>query len=129
MANDSVTGMPVGIEGVESADFIAQVTTSRPRAGACRAAAPPTAAAHHHKRRAERYTERRVPSACMQEPKLRALRELHEERGGTLLSFFRLQDEDSQQNMSSAILGALFRNLMFHQARPPRLNLAFSIAS
>jgi hypothetical protein len=50
-----------------------------------------------------------------QEPKLRQLKSLNDERGGTLLSFFKLQDEDSQQNMSSAILGALFRNLMFHQ--------------
>ena len=50
-----------------------------------------------------------------QEPKLAALAELHLARGSTVLTFFRLQDEDSQNNMSSAILGALFRNLMFHQ--------------
>ena len=49
------------------------------------------------------------------EPKLNALAQLHAARGNTLLSFFRLQDEDSQNNMSSAILGALFRNLIFHQ--------------
>ena len=47
--------------------------------------------------------------------KLVELQSLHTERGGTLVSFFRLQDEDSQQNsLSSAILSCLFRNLMFH---------------
>ena len=51
-----------------------------------------------------------------QEPKLRAIEATHRDRGSTLLSFFRLQDEDSQQNMSSAILGALFRSLMFYQS-------------
>ena len=49
------------------------------------------------------------------EPKLAKLADLHAARGNTLITFFRLQDEDSQNNMSSAILGALFRNLMFHQ--------------
>ena len=47
------------------------------------------------------------PEFVAQEVKLRQLKALHDERGGTLLSFFRLQDEDSQQNMSSAILGML----------------------
>ena len=53
------------------------------------------------------------PGMAAHEPKLEALRALHEARGGTLVSFFRLQDEDAQENMSSALLTALFRHLMF----------------
>ena len=52
---------------------------------------------------------------CKRAFALSKLKELHADRGNTLLTFFRLQDEDSQNNMSSAILGALFRNLMFHR--------------
>ena len=49
------------------------------------------------------------------EAKLSSLQNLHASRGSTLLSFFRLHDEDSQNNLSTAILAALFNNLMFHE--------------
>ena len=55
------------------------------------------------------------PAFVALEPKLKELQSLHMDRGACLISFFKLQDEDSQNNMSSAILGSLFRNLMFHQ--------------
>jgi hypothetical protein len=49
------------------------------------------------------------------EPKLAALAQLHASRDCTVLNFFRLQDEDSQHNMSSAILHSLFSNLMYNR--------------
>ena len=53
------------------------------------------------------------PSFVKVEQKLAALRELNEEREGTLLCFYRLQDEiDASENMSTALLRALFLSLM-----------------
>ena len=52
------------------------------------------------------------------EAQLRELHALHGEREGTLVSFFRVsEDEDDAQGagLSSAILGCLFRNLMFYR--------------
>jgi hypothetical protein len=49
--------------------------------------------------------------------KLEALRRMDEERDFTLLSFFRLADDDSEENMATALLRCLFRNLMFYHVR------------
>ena len=41
---------------------------------------------------------------------------MDEEREGTLLCFFRLGDDDTDESMATALLRCLFRNLMFYQA-------------
>jgi len=49
------------------------------------------------------------------EERLEQLRMMNEAREGTLLSFFRLADEDAEETMATALLRCLFRNLMFYQ--------------
>ena len=57
------------------------------------------------------------PAFSSSSAKLAQLHELNEARAGTLLCFYRLQDEiDNSENMSTALLRALFLSLMHTQA-------------
>ena len=47
--------------------------------------------------------------------KLDELRSLDAARDGSLISFFSLGDDDTEESMSTALLRCLFRNLMFYQ--------------
>ena len=55
------------------------------------------------------------PAFASSEAKLEALETMDKQREGSLITFFRLADDDAEETMSTALLRCLFRNLMFYQ--------------
>lgn len=49
--------------------------------------------------------------------KFEELLNLHKLHGSNLLSFFKLAEDETNEDMSSALLGAIFGNLMYNKVR------------